>query len=120
MRNILILILFFAVIIAGCGYKDVEINGTVFQDDDNDGYIDGGEPMINKVSVKSGKQQTETDINGKFLLEGEIVENGTTIKIYFTKQGHVDKDITVPIPSGDNDSTLKPEDPDISVGMRTN
>ncbi len=108
MRNILILILFFAVIIAGCGYKDVDIKGTI--------YEKGNATRVEGAEVKSGNQKTTSGSGGVFLLEGEIVENGTTVELFFSHADYSNTSQTVIIPSSD-DSTLKPENENIKVEM---
>ncbi len=108
MRNILILILFLAVIIAGCGYKDVEINGTVVNKTNSVGILG--------VKIESGNQKTTSGAGGKFLMEGEIVENGTTVELFFSHTAYSNYSQTVPIPSGEA-STLKPENENIIFPM---
>ena len=53
--------------------------------------------------------------NGK-VLEGEIVENGTTVELFFSHADYSNTSQTVIIPSSD-DSTLKPENENIKVEM---
>ncbi len=121
MRIVIIFLVLICIAFTGCTSKDVDdIRGTVFKDLDGNGGQDGGESGLGGVKVQSGTLETTTGSDGSFTLSGgKIVENGATIKLFFSKQGWNNRTKDVKIQSGDN-NTLSPEEEKYTIDMQTN
>ncbi len=119
-KNIVLLLIFGILFFYNCS-KSVEFSGEVYDDLNKNNTCETNEPKLSRVKVLSGNVEVYSDSSGAFSIDGKIVQSGTKIKLYFSKDGYIDTEKEVTIDYIDDEkSKLGPVNEDnntVIIGM---